>query len=185
MITPFDIIAPFYALRILTITKDHDIIERNLDIEDGNVVLESGCGPLVYLLELSKTHNFTPIGVDNSLALLRIAGRRAEKCGSDEFRDNLQLVEADISKRTDFKDNYADRIIVPRTFMVIPNREGARDELYRILPPDGVMIVSEPKRSITGYVFGLDGMSDFFGARGWSDKRYWSEEGNNYARLVK
>jgi ubiquinone/menaquinone biosynthesis C-methylase UbiE len=110
----------------------------------GERLIEFGCGPGFYSCRLAKRFSeLGVLGVDRSPSQLKWAREKAARLRLDNclfVRDNvLDLSHADES---------FDVLIASRLFTVLPNRDRAIAEMYRVLRPGGRCFVAEPR-----YVF--------------------------------
>jgi arsenite methyltransferase len=106
-----------------------------------SAIIEMGCGPGFYSRSLAARFPKTFIlGIDDSKRQLDYARVRAGECGlrNCEFeRGNvLNLTQA---------DNSYEAVIASRLFTVLPERERAVAEMFRVLSPGGKCFVAEPR----------------------------------------
>ncbi|MBA2270586.1 MAG: methyltransferase domain-containing protein [Chthoniobacterales bacterium] len=107
----------------------------------GAELLELGCGPGFYSCGLAaRFPTISVLGVDCSAQQLTCAKRKAlslqlKNCVFE--RDNvLELTHGDES---------VDAVIAARLFTVLPNRERAIAEMFRVLRPGGRCVIAEPR----------------------------------------
>ncbi|PZR77214.1 MAG: methyltransferase type 11 [Chthoniobacterales bacterium] len=108
---------------------------------DGEKVIELGCGPGFYSCGLAdRFRKISVLGVDRSPSQLSWASEKAEARELKNCRfqsDNvLDLPHADGS---------FDVLIASRLFTVLPNRDRAVAEMYRVLRPGGRCFIAEPR----------------------------------------
>ena len=97
-------------------------------------LLDVGCGT-AYLIELlSKTHHAKHIGLDLSSEMIRQA--------SDK---NIAGAEFVIGKSDElpFEDNTFDVVTCSQSFHHYPDTDKAMQEVFRVLKPDGIYILSD------------------------------------------
>ena len=104
-------------------------------------LIELGCGPGFYSCRLAERFpELRVLGVDRSASQLKWAREKAGRLGLQNCRflsDNvLELSHADRS---------FDVLIASRLFTVLPNRDRAVAEMYRVLRPGGRCFVAEPR----------------------------------------
>lgn len=112
-------------------------IVRELMIENGNRILDVGTGTGVlihFLLESGK--NIEIYAIDYSKKMI-------EKFKEKGFPENVKGFVMDIHK-TDFEDNFFDRIVANACFPHFDDKEKAVKEIYRILKKDGIFLISHP-----------------------------------------
>lgn len=109
-------------------------ITENLDLKKGMTVLDAGCGTgnLVHFL-LPKEVNVT--GIDYSIIGLNQARNKFP---------SVSFFESDLTKPLSFKNESFDRIVSNNVLYTLPpnNRPALIRELFRILKPGGVIVIS-------------------------------------------
>ena len=110
-----------------------------LELVDGyqGKVLEIGCGGGYLLLDLMK-RNFQVFGLDISIKMLTIAKKRAIKA-----EDKIHLMQGDI-ENLPFYSNEFEVIICMGVLEYLSSKEKALQEIYRVVKPGGVAILSIP-----------------------------------------
>lgn len=112
----------------------------NLEILGDERVLDLGCGRGFYLKVLSSYWSDLKLyGVDLNQDYLKTAkeilkGRR------------VQLIKADATKLP-FSDNFFDRIIASEILEHIKDDQKALSEIYRVLKPNGIVMMTVPNRN--------------------------------------
>lgn len=104
-------------------------------------IIELGCGPGFYSCGLAERFpELRVLGVDRSPSQLKWAREKSARLSLDNchfLRDNvLDLSHADAS---------FDVLIASRLFTVLPNRDRAVAEMYRVLRPGGRCFIAEPR----------------------------------------
>src|SRR2546430_10054953 len=104
-------------------------------------VLELGCGPGFYARTLaSRFRQISVLGVDSSKQLVRYAREKAmEKALHNcafEWADVLNLPQP---------DNSFSQLVTSRLFTILPERERAVAEIFRVLNSGGKCFVAEPR----------------------------------------
>lgn len=116
------------------------IIFENLDLDGNEKILEIGCGRGFYLNVLSKAcPKFDITGIDLNQDYLSVA-----KVFVDD--NNVKLIKADATKLP-FKDKSFDRIIATEILEHIPDEAKAISEMYRVLKPDGTVMITVPNKN--------------------------------------
>ena len=115
---------PFELLEKLAITPD-------------DVVVDFGCGPGYYTVELAKKAKMV-VAVDLSSEMLKKAQNKAEKAGVR----NIQFLQ---SKGTNIQleDNSVDLILLVTVYHEVGESEAVLKEFNRILKPEGKLIIVE------------------------------------------
>lgn len=112
-------------------------IVRELMIKNRNRILDVGTGTGVlipFLLESDK--NIEIYAIDYSKKMI-------EKFKEKGFPENVKGFVMDIHK-TDFEDNFFNRIVANACFPHFDDKEKAVKEIYRILKKDGIFLISHP-----------------------------------------
>lgn len=104
-------------------------------------LLELGCGPGFYSQIMAKRFpNIAVLGIDRSKRQLEYACSRAERCGlincTFERGNVLDLM---------LDDEAFSEVIASRLFTVVPGRERAISEMFRVLRSGGRCFVAEPR----------------------------------------
>jgi len=135
----YDQIAPFYDLIHNGLREDMRLL-ITLAAEVGDPILELGCGTGRLLLTLSRVGH-TVIGIDNSPAMLEIAGKKLAK-ERVSVRERVSLVKEDI---TSFKLNQRfSLVILPYNTLFHLDRSGRRDCFRKVeqhLHPGGKFVI--------------------------------------------
>ena len=118
------------------VRKDH--ILRMFDKEGGKV-LDIGCGPGVITLYLLQRGSEV-WGVDISEEMIEETAKQIEKMG---FKDVAHFSTGDITS-LDFPDGYFDAVICSGVIEYLEDEELAIKEIYRVLKPDGIAIITVP-----------------------------------------
>lgn len=118
---------------------------RSLLNDHYSLVLDAGCGNgrdfKMYLSHADKV-----IGVDFSTGMVREAKRKKENLNGKQ----VEVLVGDVTQLP-FKSNTFDLIVCSEVLEHVPNWERAIAEFYRLLKPDGELIISTPnKLSIYG-----------------------------------
>lgn len=116
------------------------IIFEDLDLKGKEKVLEVGCGRGFYLKTLKSVWPGLEVtGVDLNQKYLEKA---KEFIG--ELRVDLRLADA---TRLPFEDKTFDRIIASEVLEHIPDDQKAISEMYRVLKPGGIVMVTVPNKN--------------------------------------
>jgi SAM-dependent methyltransferase len=135
----YDQIAPFYDLIHRGLKEDLKLL-ITLSAEAGDPILELGCGTGRLLLTLSRVGH-TVIGIDNSPAMLEIAGKKLAKERAS-VRERVSLVEGDM---TSFKlSQRFSLVILPYNTLFHLDRSGRRNCFRSVdqhLHPGGKLVI--------------------------------------------
>ena len=116
------------------------IIFENLELSGKEKVLEVGCGRGFYLKTLKNVWpNLTVTGIDLNQEYLDMAKRFLEGM-------EVELIKANATKLP-FKDNSFDRAIGTEILEHIPDDQGAISEMYRVLKPGGIVMITVPNKN--------------------------------------
>lgn len=141
----FERLAWFYALCREYLFRDHtqEIAQALFPQErpaPGTRLLELGCGPGFYACRLSEEMPaLRTTGVDLSHTLIDRARGRARS------RDlyNCTFEQAD-AHALPYGSGTIDAIVVSRLFLIVPEKEGIVEEVFRVLKPEGRCFIAEP-----------------------------------------
>ena len=110
----------------------------------GSRLLDLGCGPGFYARRLAERFGELRVtGIDRSGRQLTHARRRTEA----RNLENCDFQRGDVHDLA-FPDGSVDSVVCSRLFTVVPGREKALGEMYRVLAPGGRCFIAEP-RSVT------------------------------------
>lgn len=109
-----------------------------LDLQDGDVVLDAGCGRGFFLNYLRRMSGCDLTGIELDFPLFEIAKR--ELAGL-----NIKLVNGDIT-HLPFPDNTFNKIVMSEVLEHIPNDAEALRQVYRVLKPGGILALTVPNR---------------------------------------
>lgn len=116
---------------------------ENCGIKNANRILDVGAGTGRFVIPFAKK-GYDTYGIDISENMLQIAKNKAGDL------PNLHLEKAN-AKNIPFPDNYFDFITSYRVLIHIPDYEIVVKEMYRILKPDGYVLVEfNNKYSLSG-----------------------------------
>jgi glycosyltransferase involved in cell wall biosynthesis/SAM-dependent methyltransferase len=105
-----------------------------LDLQDGDTVLDCGCGMGVYMMMMSRLRHLNLFGVDGDIARLEWAEREG-------VRADLSSVDI---QRLPFADNSFDKVLMSEVLEHIPEDRVAMREVFRVLKPGGTLALSVP-----------------------------------------
>ena len=107
----------------------------------GEKLIELGCGPGFYSCGFAERfHEINVLGVDRSPSQLKWAREKAQALTLNNCRFQSDNV-LDLSHA----DNSFDILIASRLFTVLPDRNRAVAEMYRVLRPSGRCFIAEPR----------------------------------------
>ena len=116
-------------------------IVRGLEIKDGELVLDCGCGEGFYVMVISQLFpNVKIVGFDHDKSLLEKAKKWV---GNNK---NVTWVLGDIYK-IPYPDNYFDKIILSEVLEHIPDDKRALKEVKRVLKPRGKIAITVPNHN--------------------------------------
>ena len=152
------------------------IIEE-INPTDGDKIMDLGCGTGYYLFLLSSL----PVS-------LKLTGLDNDKKALDEAKESLKGKKIHFiledSHRLPFKENFFDKVVASEVLEHLNNDEQTLKEIYRILKPNGLLVVSTPS---INYPFFWDPINwilqHFFGAH--IKKGFFSGIWNQHLRLYK
>lgn len=114
----------------------------------GSRLLELGCGPGFYSRRLGATFEELHVtGIDRSEQLLG----RARILAAAGRLDNCSF-ENDDARGLAAPDASFDAVIASRLFIILPERERALAEAYRVLKPGGRLFIAEPRSAMRAAV---------------------------------
>jgi arsenite methyltransferase len=175
--------------------------------ESGEKLIELGCGPGFYSCRFAQCfRKISVLGVDRSPRQLNWAREKARvlELNNCHFQSDNVL---DLSHR----DNSFNVLIASRLFTVLPDRERAVAEMYRVLEPGGRCFIAEPRyafwasiplfimwllagitRFKNGYcepskakVLSARELNRLFGTQPWRKMKMWREGLYQYALCEK
>lgn len=113
-----------------------ELVREALGAVRGERVLDVGCGPGFYCLELSEIvgPSGSVVGVDSSPAMLQLARTR---CAA---RDNVQLVEGEATALP-VEDGTFDGVVCVQVLEYVSDVDAAVAELHRAVRPGGRAVV--------------------------------------------
>lgn len=108
-------------------------------IENGDLVLDVGCGVGGPAREIARFTNCNIIGLNNNDYQIKKANHYATKFGLDS---QMRFVKGDFMKM-DFEDETFDKVYAIEATCHAPELKGVYSEIYRVLKPNGVFAVYE------------------------------------------
>ena len=110
---------------------------ENLKLENGQQILDIGCGDGFYLHLLSNlTFKLKITGLDND--------ENALKSARSNLRGKKVILICDNAKTLPFRSNTFDRVIASEVLEHIDNDIAALNEIKRVLKPEGIIVLSVP-----------------------------------------
>ena len=114
---------------------------QNSEPQAQSCIIEVGCGPGFYARSLAARYpKTTVLGIDDSKRQLQHARFRAMEAGLR----NCAFEQGNVLN-LDLEDRSFDVVIASRLFTVLPERERAVAEMFRVLSPGGKCFVAEPR----------------------------------------
>lgn len=117
-----------------------------LDVQDGDLFLDLGCGEGRHVVSLFKEFNIWSVGLDLGFDDVKKTKDQFDSLPPTEFSDKKgwQLFCGNALKLP-FADRSFDHIVCSEVLEHIPDYQSALDEIYRILKPGGTLIISVPR----------------------------------------
>jgi len=113
-----------------------ELVEK-LDITPAYVVLDFGCGPGYFTIDLTKKAKKV-VAVDISSEMLKKAQRKAEKAGVK----NIQFLQSN-GTNIQLEDASADLILLVTVYHEVGESQAVLKEFNRILKPEGTLVIVE------------------------------------------
>jgi ubiquinone/menaquinone biosynthesis C-methylase UbiE len=113
-----------------------------LEIEDGDEILEVGCGSGCFAVDIAKKHDIKVWATDISQAWLDITRKRALE-NSVERKIVIQKVDAECLP---FENDRFDKIVCSEVLEHIRDKRKALQEMSRVLKPKGILALSTPNK---------------------------------------
>lgn len=117
---------------------------NQLNIVDGDIVLDLGCGEGRHIIHACLHHNIHGIGVDLNLRDLHITRERFAPFSSFNAASHFYLQQADATLLP-FADASIDKIVCSEVLEHIEHYQAVLKEINRILKPNGTLAVSVPR----------------------------------------
>jgi ubiquinone/menaquinone biosynthesis C-methylase UbiE len=114
-------------------------IISNLDLKNGDKILDIGCGDGYYLHLLSNLGTFKLTGTDYDKSGLERAQKNLGK--------KIPLVQGDLMKKLPFKNNTFDKVVMSEVAEHLPNDLKGLKEVNRILKKDGILTITVPNHN--------------------------------------
>lgn len=129
-----------------------------LDLQDGERVLDCGCGMGVYLMMMGRLRKLRLFGVDGDVGRLQWAQRE---------QLSARLTEVDIHQLP-YQDGMFDKVLMSEVLEHMADDRAALREVFRVLKPGGILALSVPHAN---YPFVWDPISKVIEACGLSPMR--------------
>jgi len=113
-----------------------ELVEK-LAISPNDVVVDFGCGPGYYTIELAKKAKMV-MAVDLSPEMLKKVQKKAAKAGAK----NIQFLQSD-GKSLQLGDSSVDMILLVTVYHEIGESEAVLKEFGRVLKPEAKLIIVE------------------------------------------
>ncbi|MFA5076451.1 MAG: methyltransferase domain-containing protein [Patescibacteria group bacterium] len=110
-----------------------DLVAKNLELSDGQIVLDAGCGQGVVSTYLAKKYGPKVFGINIVLFQIKKARKLASRLGVQDKTD-YQMMDYSF---TNFPDNYFDAIYTTETLSHSPDIRKTLQEFFRVLKPGG------------------------------------------------
>ncbi len=116
-----------------------DLLAKNLKIRKNQLILDAGCGQGIVSAYLVRKYGCKIIGITIVPFEVEKANKLAKKLGLEE---KVEYHLMDYSNTT-FEDNQFDAIYTMESFVHTPNINRTLREFFRILKPDGRLVMHE------------------------------------------
>lgn len=135
-----------------------DKICEELEIKEGEKILEAGCGTCNLVLKI-KGKGGESVGLDNCGAALDICR---------EKDPGLKVVLADLREKLPFPDNYFEKVASNNTLYAVSKEKqlDSLKELYRVLKTGGKIVLSNPKKGWSPVSLYIKGAREHFKEEG-------------------
>jgi len=152
----FDDISPHYDFLNHFLSLGIDIywrkkFIRNLNLQDGDYILDVACGTGDVGFEILKKYQIQLTNMDISRKMLDIAEKKAQ----DKKLENIQFIQGD-AEELPLENESVDCLTIAYGVRNIAHYEKALEEFYRVLKPGGILGILEfsiPKNRIFGGFF--------------------------------
>ncbi|MBI4147547.1 class I SAM-dependent methyltransferase [Candidatus Woesearchaeota archaeon] len=109
-------------------------------------ILDQGCGTGIFSLELARMGKKV-ISIDNNLAMLSEAQAWLKQAmNGGEINGSATFMEGN-AEALPFSNNTFDGIVANNVIFYVENPTKMTAEAYRVLKPDGVLVISGPKQN--------------------------------------
>jgi ubiquinone/menaquinone biosynthesis C-methylase UbiE len=113
-----------------------DLVSK-IAIDKGDIVVDFGCGPAYYTIEIAKKAK-SVYAIDLSTEMLEKARSKAVKAKIE----NIQFLQSD-GRNIDLPENSVDKILLVTVFHEIGDTELVLKEFSRIMKPNARLIIAE------------------------------------------
>jgi len=117
---------------------------KQLNFNDGDKLLDIGCGEGRHLIHACLEHNIVGVGVDLSLRDLKITAERFAPFANYNPLSYFSIQQTDATKLP-FADHSFDKIICSEVLEHIDDYTGVLQEIKRVLKPNGILAISVPR----------------------------------------
>jgi ubiquinone/menaquinone biosynthesis C-methylase UbiE len=128
-----------------------------LELKEGDLLLDAGCGEGFYLMLLRNLYGCRLVGIESDQKMLDLAQQWIKPT------EKLLLQTKDICQMN-FPENYFDKIICSEVLEHIDDDNLAVKNLFRVLKPGGVLVVTVPNKN---YPLVWDPLNKLREALGW------------------
>lgn len=120
------------------------------DVQDGERVLDLGCGTGNFIARLHASSDIQVVGVDNSPTMLRVA---AKKLRAQVATKRVTLVKKDLMQfLSEQPDDTFDKVVMVNVVYSVKDRQRLWVECLRVLKPTGKLTVTNSDRSGSGAI---------------------------------
>ena len=122
--------------------KDYKQVTYNvLDIQDGDLILDAGCGIGIDAKKIAEIYSVSVIGLDSSASMIESA---QEMTSTELFRsERVKFCVGDLNDLP-FKDATFSSVRADRTFQYFADPKRAMEELVRVTKPKGGIVTADP-----------------------------------------
>jgi len=129
----YTLIAGFYDVCVKTLPFWRRWLKSTLPYIKGNRVLELSFGTGYMLTELANKYDTYGLDLNNKMITIAQKKLNSKQLTAKLFKGNVEAMP--------FEDNYFDTIINTMSFPAYPNGDNAMKEIYRVLKPNGRLIM--------------------------------------------
>jgi ubiquinone/menaquinone biosynthesis C-methylase UbiE len=108
-------------------------------------LLDLGCGEGRHAISAYITNNLNAVGIDLSVADLKITQERFEQFVEPDNNDKSLVITAANGEHLPFEDETFNKVICSEVLEHIPNYEAVLKEISRVLKTGGVAAISVPR----------------------------------------
>ncbi len=141
----WELYSRFYDISLRNLFPYRQLVEqlnRALELKDGDMVLDAGCGPghlIERLMGETGVSSISVTGLDLSQGMIKRARKKLRNLAHVELR------VADLNKDLDLPDGRFDKMVCSNALYALENPRRVMAEFHRVLKPGGALIIANPK----------------------------------------